>query len=174
MAGVPPLVAEASRKAGLLWISVGGRRAAPAWHVWRDDRTYVVTGPGEQPLPGLADADRCDVTVRSADSGGRIVTWRAAVSRVEPDGEEWAEVVPALVAARLNLADAAGAPRRWAGTAAVLRLDPTGELVEAGDSLPAGSLAAPPPPSPARSPTRLPWTLGRRRAERRASRRSRS
>jgi hypothetical protein len=166
VADVPPLVAEASRKAGLLWISVEGGRPAPAWHVWRDDGTYVVTGPGEQPLPGLADADRCDVTVRSADSGGRIVTWRAAVRRLDPASEEWAEAVPALVAARLNLGDAATTPLRWAETAAVLRLDPTGELVEAGDTLPDGSLAAPPPPSPARSPTRLPWMLGHRRARR--------
>jgi hypothetical protein len=160
---VPPLVAEATKKAGLLWIAVGDRRPAAAWHLWREDRAYVVTGPGEQPVPGLAEADRCAVTVRSADSGGRIVTWQAAVERVAPGGEEWREVVPALLAARLNLPDSAAAEQRWARGAAVLRLTPTGELPEAGDTLPDGSLAAPPPPSPARTRTRVPFTLGRRR-----------
>ena len=165
---VPALVVEATKKSGLLWIGVGGRPPAAAWHLWRDDRSYVVTGPGEQPVPGLAEADRCEVTVRSTDKGGRIVTWRARVERVAPDGAEWSEVVPAMLAARLNLADSAGAERRWARTAAVLRLTPTGELVEAGATLPDGSLAAPPPPSPARTRTTVPYTLGRRRRRRAA------
>ena len=163
MAEVPPLVAEATKKSGLVWISVGDRRPVAAWHLWRDDRAYVVTGPGEQPVPGLAEARTCDVTVRSTDKGGRVVTWRAQVDRVEPGGEEWREVVPALLAARLNLPDAAEAERRWADTAAVLRLTPTGELTEAGDTPPTGSLSAPPPPSPARTRTPVPFTIGRRR-----------
>ena len=98
-------------------------------------------------MPGLADAAECDVTVRSGDNGGRIVTWRARVDRVEPGSEEWQEVVPAMVTARLNLRRRRGG-RSSAGrrTAAVLRLTPTGELVEAGGSLPTGSLAPPPPP----------------------------
>jgi len=160
---VPPLVVEATKKAGLIWVTVPGGRAAAAWLLWRDTCAYVVTGPGEQPVPGLAAAAECDVTVRSGDSGGRIVTWRARVDRVEPGGEEWQEVVPAMIPARLNLRDAAAAEARWAATGAVLRLTPTGELVEAGGSLPAGSLATAPPPSPARTPTRIPKTLHRRR-----------
>ena len=171
---VPALVVEATKKAGLLWIGVGGRPPAAAWHLWRDGRAYVVTGPGEQPVPGLADADRCDVTVRSTDKGGRIVTWRARVERVEPDGEEWSEVVPAMLAARLNLADSAGAERRWARTAAVLRLTPTGELVEAGASLPTARsprLPHRPPPAPARpSRTRSVVAGGAARPDRRPRR----
>jgi len=166
---VPPLVVEATKKAGLLWIGVAGQRPVPAWHLWRDDRSYVATGPGEQPVPGLAEAADCDVTVRSSDSGGRIVTWRARVDRIQPDSGEWREVVPGMLVVRLNLPDSAGAERRWAETVTVLRLTPTGELVEAGDSLPAGSLAGPPPPSPARTRTTVPYTLGRRRARRRGS-----
>ncbi len=160
---VPPLVVEATKKAGLVWLTVPGQRAAPAWLLWREPAAYVVTGPGEQPVPGLAGAAECDVTVRSGDNGARIVTWRARVDRVEPGGEEWAGVVPALVAARLNLRDSAEAEARWAAGGAVLRLTPTGELVEAGGSLPTGSLAEPVPPSPARTPTRIPTTLHRRR-----------
>ena len=160
---VPPLVVEATKKAGLVWVTVAGERPAPAWLLWREPAAYLVTGAGEQPLPGLAAAETCDVTVRSSDSGGRIVTWRARVDRVEPGGEEWAGVVPALVNARLNLRDSGDAEARWAAEGAVLRLTPTGELVEAGGSLPDGSLAAPVPPSPARTPTRVPTTLHRKR-----------
>jgi hypothetical protein len=168
---VPPLVVEATKKSGLIWIAVpGDSRAVAAWHVWREDAAYLVTGPGEQEVPGLAGATSCDVTVRSTDKGGRVVTWRAAVSRVEPGSPEWTEAVPSLLASRLNLPDAADAEDRWAATCAVLRLAPTGELIEAGRTLPSTSLAGPPPPSPARTPTRVPFTVGRQRHRRPADR----
>jgi hypothetical protein len=164
MVEVPALVAEATKKSDLVWLSVPGQpRGAVVWHIWRGDAAYVVTGDGEQPAPGLADAGSCDVTVRSADKGGRIVTWRAAVSRVAPGTDAWREVVPSLLAERLNLTDARDAEQRWASSCTVLQLTPTGELPEAGATLPAGSLAAAPPPSSARTPTRVPFTLGRRR-----------
>jgi hypothetical protein len=168
---IPPLVAEATKKTGLIWIVVpGGSRPVAAWHVWRETAAYLVTGPDEQTVPGLTEASSCDVVVRSTDKGGRVVTWRAAVSRLAPGTAEWADALPALLAGRLNLPDAANAEQRWASTCAVLKLTPTGELVEAGPSLPATSLASPPPPSPARTPTRVPFTVGRRRRRRPADR----
>jgi 8-oxo-dGTP diphosphatase len=99
------LVAGATRRAGVVWLTVPGRpRAYPAWHLWRDPpgAAYLVTGPGEQPLPGLAGAVRVAVTVPSKESRGTLVTWTAAVSRVEPGSPEWAEVIGPLTAARLN------------------------------------------------------------------------
>ena len=171
MVDVPPLVVEATRKSGLIWVAVpGGPRPVAAWHVWREGAVYLVAGPGEQALPGLADAATCDVTVRSTDKGSRVVTWRAGVSRVLPGTPEWADSVPALLTSRLNLPDAADAEQRWARTCTVFKLTPTGELVEAGPTMPAASLAAPPPPSPARTPTRVPFTLGGRRRRRPADR----
>ena len=99
------LVAEATRRAGIVWLTVPGRdRAYPAWHLWRDPpgAAYLVTGPGEQPLPGLAGATRVAVTVPSKESRGALVTWTAEVSRVEPGSPEWDEVIGPLAAARLN------------------------------------------------------------------------
>ena len=61
-----------------------------------------MTGPGEQPLPGLAGAARVAVTVPSKESRGTLVTWTAEVSRVEPGSAEWGEVIGPLAAARLN------------------------------------------------------------------------
>jgi 8-oxo-dGTP diphosphatase len=108
VAGLAParaLVTEATRRAGIVWLTVpGAGRAYPAWHLWRDPpgAAYLVTGPGEQPLPGLAGAARVAVIVPSKESGGALVTWTAEVSRVEPGSPEWDEVIGPLAAARLN------------------------------------------------------------------------
>ena len=107
--------AEVARKAAVLWVAPPGGRPVAAWQLWRDGASYLLTGPGEQPLPGLAGAATCTVTAR-ADGGG-AVSWTAEVAALDPAGAEWAEVFPALAAARLN-----GTPRE-AG-AAVYRLTP--------------------------------------------------
>ena len=91
-----PLVPEVGKKAAVAWL--GGRMA---WCAWFDDALYVVSGPGEQELGELADG--IEVTLRG-DHGGRVVTWPAAVTRVEPGGEEWEKVAPQLAGKRLNAA----------------------------------------------------------------------
>jgi len=73
-----------------------------------------VTGPGEQPLPGLDRAAWVAVTVPSKESRGALVTWTAEVSRVEPGSPEWGEVIGPLAAARLNAELAAGTIYRLA------------------------------------------------------------
>jgi len=62
----------------------------------------VVSGPGEQPLPGVAGAAQVRVTVPSKDTGGALVTWTAGVYRVDPGSPEWDAVIGPLAAARLN------------------------------------------------------------------------
>jgi len=87
----------------------------------------VVTGPGEQPLPGLAGAGRVTVIVAGSQASGDRVAWTAAVTRVEPGSAEWDEVIGPLVAGRLNavLAEGETSPaRRWATSGAVFRLAP--------------------------------------------------
>lgn len=160
---VPHLVAEATRKSGLIWVTAGGNRPAPLWHVWNSDAAYVLTGGAEQPAPGLAEAEWAAVTVRSKTTGGRLVTWRAAVGTVAPGGEEWERVVPELLSTRLNAPDGQRATERWARECTLLRLTPTGELLESPDAPPTDSGAAPPPPSLAITSGPLPFVLGRRR-----------
>ncbi len=118
------LVAEATRRSGVIWVALGERPARLVWHLWRDGSAYVLSGPGEQKLPGIEAAEHAIVVVPSHDTGARLVEWQAAVRRIEPGTEEWGLVVPALVAARLNLADAATAPTRWAQTCVLARLAP--------------------------------------------------
>lgn len=138
----PVLIAEATKRSGIVWVQIPGQaRPRPAWHIWRTVTTpgpadtgppppgaaYLVTGPGEQPLPGLSDADRVTVTVRGGVEGG-VVTWTAEVGKVEPGGAEWNQVIGALVAARLNPPPAGTADtspaKRWAREGAVFRLAP--------------------------------------------------
>jgi hypothetical protein len=126
---VPPaVIAEATKRAGLIWITVpGAARPRAAWHVWLDGAAYVLTGPGEQQVPGLETAPAAAVTVPSKDTGGQLLTWDAVVSRVDPGDPGWAPVAAALLAGRLNPPGGAGrepAAERWARTGAVYRLTP--------------------------------------------------
>lgn len=124
------LIAEATKRAGLIWITVPGQgRPRPAWHIWHSGHAaaYLLTGPGEQDVPGLGGAGRVTVTVASKESGGRLVAWSARVSRVDPGSAEWATVAGALVAGRLNAAQEPGEASpavRWARAGAVYRLSP--------------------------------------------------
>jgi hypothetical protein len=131
-AGQLALIAEATKRAGLIWITVPGQggagqeRPRPAWHIWRD-AAYVLTGPGEQDIPGLGDASHVIVEVASKDTGGLLVRWTARVSRVEPDSADWPGIIGALLAGRLNEPANPGTPspaQRWARTGAVYRLSP--------------------------------------------------
>jgi len=146
----PDLIAEATKRTGLIWIAIDGQdRPHPAWHVWRagtgwpgpgsPGAAYVVTGPGEQPLPGLAGAGRVTVIVAGGQSAGGRVEWPAAVGRVEPGSEEWDEVIGPLVAGRLNavLAEGETSPaQRWARSGAVFRLAPVPEDTVPEDTAP--------------------------------------
>jgi 8-oxo-dGTP diphosphatase len=137
----PALIAEATRRTGVIWLTVPpGRTAFPVWHIWRTagdagpgtadpppGAAYLVTGPGEQPAPGLAAAGRVRVTVPSKQSGGALVTWTAAVHRVDPGSAEWDAVIGALVAGRLNAVLGPGevSPAdRWARSGTVFCLAP--------------------------------------------------
>jgi hypothetical protein len=165
MTAMHALVSEAMKKAAIAWLTAGGHGPYAVWCLWIDDALYVVSGPGEQPAPGLADVPEAAVTARG-DHGGRIVTWPARVERVEPDGEAWAVVVPQLAAKRLNAEAAEDLAQRWARECVVSRLVPVDGPVQSGSDLPDGSLATPPPPSPAVRAARRPFRLHRVRQPR--------
>ena len=115
---VVPDVADATRRAGLVWVEVNGR-AHPVWHVWHDGAMYVVSGGIEQPLP---EVERAVVAVPVGREIG--VRWEAEVTRVLPGTPLWAEVVPLLHAARLNPPDGQDQPERWARESIVQRFAP--------------------------------------------------
>ncbi|WP_445526454.1 hypothetical protein [Streptomyces cyslabdanicus] len=158
------LVEEATKKSGLIWVRGPGVPARALWHVWHEGAACVVgDGPGEQPLPGLADGAAAEVTVRSKDKGGRLVAWAAHVVEVAPDTPRWQEVVAELKGKRLNAPDGEAMTARWARECRVLRLEPTGATAPP----PEGSLAEAPLPTPATTrrpaPEGLPRLLVKRR-----------
>ncbi|MFE6284692.1 hypothetical protein [Streptomyces sp. NPDC057877] len=163
------LVEEATKKSGLIWVRGAGAPAARTlWHVWHEGAACVVgDGPGEQPLPGLVDGADAEVTVRSKDKGGRLVSWTAKVVELAPGSEAWAAAVAELKGKRLNAPDGEAMPDRWQRECRVLRLEPTGATAP----LPDGSLAEAPLPSPATTrlpvPAGLPRLLLKRRGRRR-------
>jgi len=128
------LAAEAGKKSRVCWLSYrhpGGEvRDRLVWHAWHDDAVVVVLGEPGQELPGterLAPAgpvDTAEVTMRAKDTGGRLLTWRAAVEVVAPDQDRWEEHARALLAVRLNLTDPAQALERWRRSGTVVRLTP--------------------------------------------------
>lgn len=168
---VPALVAELGKKTGVSWLTYSTGPDAPptthaAWHEWLDTgdggALYVVSGGDEQSLPGIERAHRVEVTMRSKENGGRLVTWVAEASRVLPEEERWQPATAALVAGRLNLADLATAADTWAGTAVVTRLAPTGDLVEQPGALSDDAHRATPRETTATTQGALPRVLHRR------------
>lgn len=164
------LIAELGKKTGVCWLRYDTpeglddhERPRPAWHVWHDDALLVVAGGDEQPLPDLEEAERVEVIMRSKDSGGRLVTWVGVPSVISPGDDRWDGATAALVADRLNLDDLGTAADAWAAGSVVVRIEPTGELIEDPARLGEGSLAAPPPSSPGTTRGALPRVLHRRK-----------
>ncbi|MFF7044968.1 hypothetical protein ACIP4T_17755 [Streptomyces massasporeus] len=152
------LVEEATKKSGLVWVQGPDGPARALWHVWHEGAACLVgDGPGEQPLPGLADGAEAKVTVRSKDKGGRLVTWTARVAELAPGSEAWDATVAELKGKRLNAPDGEAMPGRWARECRVLRLEPTGVTTP----LPDDSLSESPLPSPALTRRPVPAGLPR-------------
>src|SRR5579875_3648609 len=159
LAGV---VDEALKRSGVVWVRAAGsgHPARPLWHVWSDGTVYLLTGGIEQPAPeGLAAGGQAELVVRSKDKGSRLVSVVADVSVVEPSSPAWEPVVSALQAKRLNSPDGDRAPKRWAASGVVFALRPTDRFPETPDQPATGSLATPPPPTPATTPVPRPWHL---------------
>ncbi|BEP12070.1 hypothetical protein acdb102_03810 [Acidothermaceae bacterium B102] len=155
----PLLIDEATKKSGLVWVTTSAG-VSPVWLLWHEGSAYVLSGPGEQPCHGLEPGGGATVTVRSKDKGSRLVSWVADVSRLNPDTTEWTAIVPPLMGKRLNLVDGEAAAARWARECLIHRLTPTGEVTDSPGHMPEGSLAAPPPSTPATTDVPMPFTVG--------------
>lgn len=161
---LPALVSEAMRRTSLVWLTYHeDARPRPVWHAWGDGVAYVVSGGPEQPLPGILDVDRVTVTARAKETRARLVSFIAQADSLVPWTPDWRTAVDSLRPARLNAAAGAALAEVWAAESTVTRLTPTGEVVEQPGAYASGSLAAPPPDSPATTVGPRPW-VGHRRA----------
>ena len=157
-----PLIEEAGKKAAIGWFAVDGGPAYALWCMPLDGRICLVTGPGEQDLPGIGEESAVTVTLRG-DHGGNVVSFPAAVTRVRPEMDLWETVAPQLAGKRLNSSGTAEqVVERWSRECAVWMLAP------AGDPLPreTSSGAAEPRPTSAANVTRKPFKLHRVRRRR--------
>lgn len=157
------LVAEAAKKAGLLWVTAPGGRPRAAWHVWHDEALLLVCDGLEQPLPGLADGTTVEVSLPSHDNRARLVTFTATVAELRPTGgsrADWLPAAAALHASRLNPPDGEEQPLRWERESRILRLVPA-DVIEVPGRMSQASGAAAPVPSPATTRGELPFVLGR-------------
>ncbi len=158
------LVAEAARRSRVCWLSyryVGDTgpdevRDRLVWHVWHDDAVVVLSCPRaetlaegadrdageseEQVLPGLAQAERATVTMRSKDTRGRLLTWSGTVEVVPPGSEAWPTSAAALLGVRLNLPDPESARRVWADRGTVVRIRPVPDAGRAAGNEELGAL----------------------------------
>lgn len=124
MTGSVPDIARLAQRSSVCWVAVGGAAARPVWHRWHDGGLCVVAGGGEQPVPGLADADEVTVVLRDSMTRQRAATVRCRVEVLAPRTPGWTDTLGVLLPARLNLADPDGAADRWAATSTVVRLVP--------------------------------------------------
>jgi hypothetical protein len=133
---VAALVAEAARKSRICWVSYPHAstevREQMVWHVWHDHAVVVLGGEEGQLLQGIEGADSVEVTLRSKDTGGRLVTWSARPQVVTAESDRWEEHARALLGVRLNLPDPAAALERWRHSATIVRLAPAQEAVGDG------------------------------------------
>jgi hypothetical protein len=157
------LVEEAVKKAAVAWVGFGDGPAYCVWCFPLDSRLYVITGPGEQTIPGLAEAairgTDASVTLRG-DHGGSIVTFAAAIAEIRPNGTLWEEVAPQMAGKRLNASGPAeDLVARWAAECMLVALIPDPAAVST--DLAAKSIAQPPRPATVVRETRKPFRLHR-------------
>jgi len=166
----------AMKTGGVVWLrpvdAIAGTSAVPpttgpVWYVWSGGACYLLTGPGEQVLPGIVHGGRCRVTARNT-AGGRAITWTATVEAVDPAGPDWATIAPKLAAGRLNGGDPVAVLPTWPGRLIIFCLRPTGAFDTAETGFPDVSHAAAPLPSPATTAYRMPSDITRRWRRRRA------
>ena len=108
-----------------------GGHGVPVWYGLVDGRVYVVTGGGEQQVPGLAEADRVVLVARSKDQQGKVAEVEARTRVVEGKDPLYAKVAPVLIPRRLNLRDGEAAADRWRKESTLVELTPVPVPVDA-------------------------------------------
>jgi hypothetical protein len=141
---VPGPLDAALGKSTILWLSLGdpsapgpsetGRptkqpkysagREFAVWYGYEEGRIYVLTGEGEQPVPGLLGAPSVRVVARSKDRQSLVADVECSVEILAKDARWDAIARDLLVGRRLNLRDGDGAIDRWRKTCEIAMLVP--------------------------------------------------
>lgn len=149
---------KALKKGTILWLTVpqpdGTRHEQPVWFVYTDGKVYVVSGPTEQDVPHLGEAEEVEITARSKDVRSRVSRLPAAVRVLDPDEPQYTTIVEQALPKRLNLTDPNEAAERWKAKCVLVELTPRFREEQetappaAGEAPAAPAAAAPGAPTP--------------------------
>ena len=125
---VPGPVDAALAKSTIAWIAIpqnGSEVTKPAWYGYEEGRVYVLTGPGEQELPGLAGSSKhVRLIVRSKDVQSKVGDVLCIAQTLSKDAT-WDRIArEILLGRRLNLPDGEGAVDRWKNDCEIVMLTP--------------------------------------------------
>jgi hypothetical protein len=126
---VPGPVDAALSKSTILWLIVpqtdGTESTKAVWYGYDQGRIYILTGEGEQDVPGLtAGATHVKVVVRSKDVQSRVGEVMC-VTQVLPKDAAWERIArEILLGRRLNLPDGEKAIDRWKSSCEIVQLTP--------------------------------------------------
>jgi hypothetical protein len=130
---VPGPIDAALDKSTICWLVVpqadGTEARKPVWYGYADGRVYVLTGPGEQEVPGLTDAPTVRLIARSKERQSKVgeVT---CVAQVLPKDARWERIArDVLLGRRLNLRDGERAVDRWKRDCEIVQLTPVPEPI---------------------------------------------
>ncbi|HEX2027994.1 MAG TPA: hypothetical protein VHF25_08355 [Nitriliruptorales bacterium] len=121
-------LAATLKKSAIIWLTIpqpgGGSVTKPAWFVYQDGKVFVLTGPGEQDLTNIAQAEEVLVTTRSAEVRAQVGRIPATVRVVDPDDETFTRIARLGIGTRLNMRDGEAAMDRWRTTCTMVELTP--------------------------------------------------
>jgi hypothetical protein len=138
MGGDPRVAAEetfkkAVGKGEIIWLTVpqtSGRarttHTQAVWFLTQGTKLYVLSGPGEQDVPGLVDATEVEVTARSKDLRSRVSRVPADARVLPKDDPLWDQLAQTAAPKRLNLPDKTfeDAIKRWRESCEIVELAP--------------------------------------------------
>lgn len=117
------------KKSAIVWLTIpqprGDDVTKPAWFVFQGGKVFVLTGPDEQELTNLPNADQVTLTARSKEDRSRIASVPASVRVVDPESDEWDRIAQLGLGTRLNLPDGEDAYDRWRSTCTMVELSPS-------------------------------------------------
>lgn len=125
---VPGSVDAALDKGAIAWLTTVDEKqrkhTKPIWYGYQRGIVYVLTGPGEQAIPGLAEGTTVKLAVRSKEKQSLVGEMDCSV-RLLPKGLEWVAIArDILLGRRLNLTDGDQAVDRWGKNAEIYVLTP--------------------------------------------------
>jgi len=125
---VPGPVDAALAKSTIAWVAVpqddGTEITKAVGYGYDQGRVFVLTGNGEQEVPGFTTASHVRLIVRSKDIQSKVGDV-ACVAQVMSKDAEWDRIArEVLLGRRLNLADGDKAPDRWRKECEIVQLTP--------------------------------------------------